>query len=555
MQGWGSASDPLHHVTFRGLQFSYATWLRPSTGEGLSEIQATYSITGTDGYKTQGLCQQYSGGTCPFGAWTKTPGNVSFRYAQHIRFLDGAFVHLGGAGLDLDDGAQQITVTGNVFTDISGTGVHIGDVDKPQATGAHVTSGVTVRNNHLHALPVEYHGGVAIFNGYTRDTVISNNQIDHTAYTGISTGWGGWLDKVQKPGVPNLSANNRISDNLIFDHMMVLSDGAGIYNNGVAGPALSGGLRLIDNVIRDQRGPGHAIYLDNGSYGITANGNVMVGNAHDWAALRRNYAAGDGSYSPMDIRDNYWQQGDPDRTVPGASIRRNRITATVRDAPASIVDSSGLQPAYRDILSWRFGAPAAPEPPERVAAFAGDRFAYVSWLEPVVDGGSDVASYTVAASTGQQVTVLAKDFRRAGYVKVSGLGNGAPVTFTVTASNANGTGPVSLRSAPVTPTASSPTRPGAPNALVVHPGDGAVAVLFAPPATDGGSPVTAYQVRVTSGGVERTVTGRLVLLRKTNVPVVLGGLTNGQSYVVEVRAENVAGPGPAAQSSPVVPRN
>jgi len=259
----------------------------------------------------------------------------------------------------------------------------------------------------------------------------------------------------------------------------------------------------------------------------------------------------------MDIRDNHWQQGDRDRAVPGATIRRNRIIATVHDAPASIVDEAGLQPAYRDILSWRFGAPAAPEPPERVAAFAGDRFAHVSWLEPVVDGGSDVASYTVTASTGQQVTVPAKDFRRAAYVTVSGLGNGSPVTFTVTANNAHGTGPASLRSAPVTPKASSPNRPAAPTVLVAYPGNGSVAVLFGPPSADGGSPVTAYHVRVTRGGVptgvERTVTSRLVLLRKSNVPVVLDGLTNGQSYVVEVTAENVVGPGPAAQSTPVVP--
>jgi hypothetical protein len=335
--------------------------------------------------------------------------------------------------------------------------------------------------------------------------------------------------------------------------MMLLSDGAGIYNNGVAGPALTGGLRLIDNVIRDQRGPGHAIYLDNGSYGITANGNVMVGNAHDWAALRKNYAANDGSYSPMDIRDNYWQQGDADRTVPGATIRRNRIVTKVSDAPASIVDETGLQAAYRGILSWRFAAPATPQAPERVAAFAGDRFAYVSWLEPFVDGGAEVTSFTVTASSGQRVTVSAADFRRLGYVKVAGLTNGSSVKFTVTAQNATGAGLASLPSASVTPTAATVSKPGAPTGLSVRPGNGTVAVLYTPPAAAGGSPITAYEVRIASSGITRTVTGRLVLLRKSNVPVVIGGLTNGQSYVVEVVAVNAAGAGPAVKSEPVTP--
>jgi Right handed beta helix region/Fibronectin type III domain len=538
-------------MVFRGLQFSHATWLQPSTGEGLSEIQATYSITGANGYRTQGLCGQYPGGTCPFGAWAKTPGNVSFRYAHGIRLIDGAFAHLGGAGLDLDDGAQDITVSGCTFTDISGTGVHIGDVDKPQATGADVTSHIDVRNNHLYALPVEFHGGVAIFNGYTHHTTIANNQIDHTAYTGISTGWGGWLDKVRKPGQPNLSGSNRIAKNLIFDHMMVLSDGAGIYNNGVAGPSLSGGLRIAGNVIRDQRGPGHGIYLDNGSYGITADGNVLIGNPHDWAGLRKNNNANDGSYSPMDIRGNYWQQGDPDRTVTGATIRGNRITATLSDAPASVVQGAGLEPEHRDILQRRFAAPAAPDPPERVAAFAGDRFAYVSWLSPVVDGGAEVTSYTVTASTGRRITVPAADFGRLGYVKVTGLTNGTPTIFTVTANNANGTGPASLASAPVTPNANPVGKPGAPATAVAHPGNGTAAVLFTPPAADGGSPVVAY--RITGGASTVTLTGRLLISGKRNVPVVLTGLTNGKSYVIEVAAVNAAGTGPVTRSTPVTP--
>src|SRR6266508_2236872 len=44
------AGANVSNVTFSGIQFAYATWLRPSTGEGLSEVQATVSLTGPGAY-------------------------------------------------------------------------------------------------------------------------------------------------------------------------------------------------------------------------------------------------------------------------------------------------------------------------------------------------------------------------------------------------------------------------------------------------------------------------------------------------------------------------
>src|SRR5581483_10731477 len=105
--GRGDAQHRVHNIIFSGLQFSYATWLFPSTGEGFSEIQANYLVTGPTGYSTQGLCDLVPGGACPFGAWTKTSGNVSFSYDHGVRFLNDVFVHLGGAGLELGHGSQS----------------------------------------------------------------------------------------------------------------------------------------------------------------------------------------------------------------------------------------------------------------------------------------------------------------------------------------------------------------------------------------------------------------------------------------------------------------
>src|SRR6266545_3020572 len=69
--GHGTPTAPVHHIVFNGLQLSYATWLRPSSDEGLSEIQPGYTIPGSNGFAVQGLCTLVPGGTCPYGAWTK----------------------------------------------------------------------------------------------------------------------------------------------------------------------------------------------------------------------------------------------------------------------------------------------------------------------------------------------------------------------------------------------------------------------------------------------------------------------------------------------------
>src|SRR6266540_80129 len=155
LSGSGTTSSPLHDVTFAGIQFSYATWLLPSTGEGFSEIQANYTLTGAGAYATQGLCQLVAGGTCPFGAWSKIHNNVWFTNARGVQLLDDVFAHLGGSGPSFGNGVQDSVVKGCVFTDISGNGLRIGDVTIVSPTTGQATTGNTVTDNYFTALPVE----------------------------------------------------------------------------------------------------------------------------------------------------------------------------------------------------------------------------------------------------------------------------------------------------------------------------------------------------------------------------------------------------------------
>jgi len=560
----GSAAAPVQHVIFSGLQFSYATWLGPSSNEGFSEIQANYQVTGPNGYSRQGLCNLVPDGTCPYGAWTPAPANLSFAYAHNIQFLNDAFVHLGAAGLSLGDGAQNDLVQGCIFVDISGNGIDLGGVDQPLAPIAEFTSNNRIEDNLFRNVGAEYRGGIPIVVGYARFTVIAHNQIDHIPYAAISMGWGGWPDKIRKAGQANHSLQNVVRDNFIHDLMIVLSDGGGIYTQGLTGNDLSDGEKVTGNVIYDQYSSGHEIYSDNGSSMMTIQGNVMFNTNHDnWGSRHRDYYDDhDGKdFDPLTIADNYWQQGDPDSFRGNVTESHNHLIASLVDVPRSIMSDAGLEPAFKSKLEARFAQifPATrPNAPSRVAAAPGNGFAYVTFSPPVANGNRPVLCYTATASTGAKATVSAAEFFKLAYLRVPGVSNGEPVTFTVVATNAIGTSVPSLPSYPITPDARTVTAPPPPSGVSAHPGErGIVSIHFQDPAVDhkgeDPSPITAYVVTAEPGGQKFTFTGRNIITlqdgRHTTFKVI-SGLAPG-TYTFRVAAVNEAGEGAAAITAPV----
>jgi hypothetical protein len=548
----GTATAPAHDIAFLGVNFSYATWLTPSSAEGFSEIQAGYTITGPDGYATQGLCQFTEGGTCPYASWTPEPGNVTVSHGQRIEFSDSVFTHLGAAGLDLGDGSKDSVVNGDVFTDISGNGVEVGGVDQPSAGAQDVTSGNQVTDNHLYGLPREFHGGVAILNGYTQHDLIAHNQIDHVAYSGISLGWGGWPDKIGVAATPNISHDNQVSDNLIFDYMQMLDDGGGIYTQGVTGDSLADGEKVTGNVIHDQWGIGKSVYTDNGCTYETIQGNVLyhaayfnVGTAHV------DYRDALGNNDPTLIAGNYWEQGDPDGNNKGAVTQGNHLLASPAAAPKNVVAAAGLQPGYRWLLNRTVGGLSTPEPPSRVATFAADGKLYATWNPSFAFNNAPLTDYVVTATDGthrKQVTISAEQFATIGYAELTGLTNGTAYTVTVASHNRYGTSEPSLPAAPVTPAPLAGNLAAAPTGALARPAATAVSLHWTPPTVIGDTPVIGYQVTVSDG---RTLveTGRDAMLTQPtakSMTRVIDGLRAGTAYTFTIAAITADGVGPAA---------
>ncbi|TLZ66884.1 MAG: hypothetical protein E6K12_05390 [Methanobacteriota archaeon] len=188
-----------------------------------------------------------------------------------------------------------------------------------------------------------------------------------------------------------------------------------------------------------------------------------------------------------------------------------------------------------------------PDAPIALGATAGDGVIALVWSPPGSDGGSPITNYNIYRSTSPGSESFLAQVGVVFAYSDSGLTNGQAYYYQVTAVNAVGEGARS-NEASATPIA-SPTTPDAPLGLVATAGDGLIALAWSPPGSDGGSPITNYNIyRSTSSGGESFLTQVGVVFVYSDL-----GLANGQAYFYEVTAVNGVGEGPPSNEASATP--
>jgi hypothetical protein len=194
--------------------------------------------------------------------------------------------------------------------------------------------------------------------------------------------------------------------------------------------------------------------------------------------------------------------------------------------------------------------PPPPNPPSNVTATAGGESATVSWTAPA--SGSAPTGYTIQARVAGSPAGAPKTITGtppATSTTMTGLTGGTTYTFTVTATNADGSSTASAPSNPVTPTTASP--PTVPTGVAAQGDSRSAIVRWTAPGSDGGSQITSYTVTPFIGAAAQPATS----VGGSATSAVVAGLTNGTSYTFKVSAANGAGTSPASDATTaVVPR-
>jgi len=184
-----------------------------------------------------------------------------------------------------------------------------------------------------------------------------------------------------------------------------------------------------------------------------------------------------------------------------------------------------------------------PGAPLTVVATRGNTQASVAFLPPLSDGGSVITSYTVTSNPGSQIGTGSSS-----PIIVTGLTNGTPYTFTVTATNAAGTGPASSASSPVTPA----TIPDAPTTPVTVAVNAQVSISWTAPVWNGGSAVTDYAIEYKLSS-EPIVWSLFADGISPNTTSIVNGLSNGLSYDFRIYSVNDVGQGSQSVETSAMP--
>ncbi|MFI6025387.1 right-handed parallel beta-helix repeat-containing protein [Amycolatopsis magusensis] len=312
----GTYDAPAHDLTFSGLTFTGTSWLGPSGDQGYADQQTGAYLAGGWNWPADRLTSCQNG--CPqFEAarphWRQMPAAVQVSAAERITFGDSEFVNLGqtaiGIGNDANAhtsgvglGARDITITGSEIARNSAGGIVVGGV---RAEAHHpgdqrmVNRNITVGDNRLHDLGVDYRGSVSVLTTYVTTTDVSYNEVYNLPYTGMSIGYGwgsndaGGSDHYAKRGLynyqprystPTTASGNRLTGNHIHDVMQQMNDGGCIYTLAWNPGAQIGGNHC-------ERANGHfGVYFDEGSKYYTVTGNVFSATG-TWATA--NYWGGE----------------------------------------------------------------------------------------------------------------------------------------------------------------------------------------------------------------------------------------------------------------------
>ncbi|WP_141504065.1 right-handed parallel beta-helix repeat-containing protein [Paenibacillus luteus] len=297
-----STTNTVHDIEIYGIAFMHTNWTVPNNGYSNVQAGLPRSIVRPGYIERPG-----------------SPG-VLLKNASNISIIRSKFILLGSTGLDIYTGTRDINISGNIISDIAGTGIIVSKLTEFPYGYADMWNPVdplepaqliNIENNYITRVAQDYYGAVGILIGYARSCFIGHNQLSDLPYTGISVGWG-WSN------ADSVLSDNIVEANYMYNVVNMMADGGAIYTL-----SKNSNSRIQDNYIHDlyrnkdtgMTYPVRGIYLDQGSEEFTIVNNV-VHNVPE---------------------------------VLGGHLDHNVIVPNTK-TDAEIIAAAGIEPAFRDII-------------------------------------------------------------------------------------------------------------------------------------------------------------------------------------------------------------
>ncbi len=299
----GTTAAPVERLTFRGLRFSYTSWLGPLRPTGYASQQSGSFLAEVSPIRPANAATSCGWGCVEFESmrqkWNQMPAAVQVAAARDVTFEHNVFTQLGQIALGIGNDANanltgaglattRIRVARNRFAVLSGGAIMAGGIraDAHHPSDPALTNrDLTIEDNVVATVAQDFKENAAILTTYVSGARIAHNDISDAPYDGIAVGWGwGYNDA---GGNPNYDENQKgyvyntryitpttlrdtvIEGNRIHGVKQWFMDGGGIYNLS-ANP----GAVVRDNHIFDI-GDRIGIYLDEGSKHFRITGNVI----------------------------------------------------------------------------------------------------------------------------------------------------------------------------------------------------------------------------------------------------------------------------------------